>query len=78
VHGSMAKQTVADQLADIFARAGVKHLYGVVGGGTGAEAQISGSLTACAGSCGPGFRPADPEIDKPLAMSAGMVHLPGP
>lgn len=79
---SMAKQNVAEQFVDILARAGVKHLYGVVGDSlnpvvdavrrnpaidwihvrheetaafaAGAEAQITGRLAACAGSCGPG------------------------
>ncbi|KUN40256.1 pyruvate dehydrogenase [Streptomyces longwoodensis] len=78
----MAKQNVAEQFVDILTRAGVKHLYGVVGDSlnpvvdavrrhrgidwihvrheetaafaAGAEAQITGRLAACAGSCGPG------------------------
>src|SRR6478609_8370335 len=78
----MAKQNVAEQFVDILARAGVRHMYGVVGDSlnpvvdaihrnsaidwiqvrheetaafaAGAEAQITGRLAACAGSCGPG------------------------
>ncbi|MGW5200845.1 pyruvate dehydrogenase [Streptomyces spiralis] len=78
----MAKQNVAEQFVDILVRAGVRHLYGVVGDSlnpvvdavrrnaaidwitvrheetaafaAGAEAQITGRLAACAGSCGPG------------------------
>ena len=82
MHGSMAKQNVAEQFVDILVKAGVKRLYGVVGDSlnpvvdavrrnsaidwvhvrheetaafaAGAEAQITGTLAACAGSCGPG------------------------
>lgn len=82
MHGSMAKQNVAEQFVDILVRAGVNRLYGVVGDSlnpvvdairrnsaidwihvrheetaafaAGAEAQITGKLAACAGSCGPG------------------------
>jgi pyruvate dehydrogenase (quinone) len=78
----MAKQTVAEQLVDVLARAGVQRIYGVVGDSlnpvvdavrrnrslewvhvrheetaafaAGAEAQLTGRLAACAGSCGPG------------------------
>jgi pyruvate dehydrogenase (quinone) len=74
--------TVAEQLVDTLARAGVRQVYGVVGdslnpvtdairrGGSirwvdvrheetgafaaGAEAQLTGNLAVCAGSCGPG------------------------
>ncbi|HSA48718.1 MAG TPA: pyruvate dehydrogenase [Yinghuangia sp.] len=78
----MAKQTVAEQYVDLLARAGVRHVFGVVGDSlnpvvdairrsgavdwvqvrheeaaafaAGAEAQLTGRLAACAGSCGPG------------------------
>src|SRR5437868_10984776 len=77
----MAK-TVADQLAEILAAAGVKRIYGIVGDSlngltdslrrqgkiewvhvrheevaafaAGAEAQLTGELAVCAGSCRPG------------------------
>src|SRR3954449_7618606 len=77
----MAK-TVADQLAETLAAAGVKRMYGIVGDSlngltdalrrqrkiewvhvrheevaafaAGAEAHLTGDLTVCAGSCGPG------------------------
>src|SRR6516164_11309326 len=75
-------QTVADQMVETLAAAGVKRIYGIVGdslngltdsvrrhGGiewlhvrheevaafaAGAEADVTGSLAVCAGSCGPG------------------------
>jgi len=78
----MTHQTVADELVDTLARAGVERVYGIVGDSlnpitdairrsgeltwvhvrheetaafaAGAEAQLTGRLTACAGSCGPG------------------------
>jgi thiamine pyrophosphate-dependent acetolactate synthase large subunit-like protein len=50
----MAKQKVADQFADIRARAGVKRRYGIVGDSpAGAEARAAGKPTACAGSLAP-------------------------
>ena len=77
----MAK-TVADQLAEILASAGVKRIYGIVGDSlngitdairrqrkiawvhvrheevaafaAGAEAHLTGEISVCAGSCGPG------------------------
>jgi pyruvate dehydrogenase (quinone) len=78
----MAHRTVAEELVDMLATAGVERVYGVVGDSlnpvtdairrsrklawvhvrheeagafaAGAEAQLSGRLAACAGSCGPG------------------------
>jgi len=78
----MARRTVAEELVDMLAKAGVERVYGVVGDSlnpvtdairrirklawvnvrheeagafaAGAEAQLSGRLAACAGSCGPG------------------------
>jgi len=78
----MGEQTVAEQYVDLLARAGVQHIYGVVGDSlnpvvdavrrydgmewiqvrheevaafaASAEAQLTGRLAACAGSCGPG------------------------
>jgi pyruvate dehydrogenase (quinone) len=78
----MAYQTIADELVDLLAKAGVQRIYGIVGDSlnpitdavrrsgkiqwvhvrheevgafaAGAEAQLSGKLAACAGSCGPG------------------------
>src|SRR3954451_19361373 len=78
---SMTK-TVADQIAEALAAAGVKRVYGIVGDSlngltdairrqakiewihvrheevaafaAGAEAHLTGELTVCAGSCGPG------------------------
>jgi pyruvate dehydrogenase (quinone) len=75
-------RTIADQLVDTLAGAGVERIYGIVGDSlnpitdairrdgriqwvhvrheeaaafaAGAEAQLSGKLVACAGSCGPG------------------------
>jgi pyruvate dehydrogenase (quinone) len=75
-------RTVAEQLVDALARAGVQRIYGVVGDSlnpvtdalrrgskiqwihvrheetgafaAGAEAQLTGELAVCAGSCGPG------------------------
>src|SRR5712671_225716 len=75
-------RTIADQLVDTLARAGVERICGIVGDSlnpitdairrdgriqwvhvrheeaaafaAGAEAQLSGKLVACAGSCGPG------------------------
>jgi pyruvate dehydrogenase (quinone) len=75
-------RTVADQLAETLAAAGVKRIYGIVGDSlngltdavrrqpwmewvhvrneeagafaAGAEAHLTGQLTVCAGSCGPG------------------------
>lgn len=75
-------KSVADQIVETLAAAGVKRVYGVVGDSlnalteslrrqreiewvatrheevaafaAGAEAQVSGELTVCAGSCGPG------------------------
>jgi pyruvate dehydrogenase (quinone) len=75
-------RTVADQTAEVLARAGVERIYGVVGDSlnglidalrrqdkirwipvrheeaaafaAGAEAQATGKLAVCAGSCGPG------------------------
>src|SRR6202045_3992229 len=75
-------QTVADQMVEVLAAAGVQRVYGVVGdslngftdamrrrGGmqwlhvrheevaafaAGADAQVTGKLAVCAGSCGPG------------------------
>jgi pyruvate dehydrogenase (quinone) len=74
-------RTVAEHLVDSLTRAGVQHIYGIVGDslnpGTdahrrsgkirwvdvcheetaafaaGAEAQLTGNLAVCAGSCGP-------------------------
>ena len=78
----MAHRTVAEELVEMLAKAGVERVYGVVGDSlnpvtdairrsgklawvhvrheeagafaAGAEAQLSGRLAACAGSCGPG------------------------
>src|SRR2546427_9249070 len=78
----MAHPTVAEELVETLARAGVERIYGVVGDSlnpvtdairrsgklkwvhvrheetaafaAGAEAQLTGRLAACAGSCGPG------------------------
>jgi pyruvate dehydrogenase (quinone) len=78
----MAHPTVADQLVETLAQAGVERIYGIVGDSlnpvtdairrsgklawvrvrheetaafaAGAEAQLTGRLAACAGSCGPG------------------------
>jgi pyruvate dehydrogenase (quinone) len=78
----MAHRTVAEELVDHLANAGVERIYGIVGDSlnpvtdavrrsgklqwvhvrheevgafaAGAEAQLSGKLVACAGSCGPG------------------------
>src|SRR6267378_5229707 len=78
----MAKKTVAAQLVDVLAEAGVRRIYGVAGDSlngitdsirkskqlewahmrheevaafaAGAEAQMTGTLAVCAGSCGPG------------------------
>src|SRR5712675_2801208 len=75
-------RTIADQVVDTLAQAGVERIYGIVGDSlnpitdairrdgriqwvhvrheeaaafaAGAEAQLSGKLVACAGSCGPG------------------------
>lgn len=75
-------RTVADELVEILAQAGVQRIYGLVGDSlnpvsdalhrsgrirwihvrheetaafaAGAEAQLSGNLAVCAGSCGPG------------------------
>ena len=75
-------RTVAEQLVETLAQAGVQRIYGLVGDGlnpvtdalhrsgkiewihvrheetaafaSGAEAQLTGKLAVCAGSCGPG------------------------
>src|ERR1700730_16133305 len=75
-------RTIAEELVDVLAQAGVKRIYGIVGDSlnpitdairrsgkiqwvhvrheetaafaAGAEAQLTGRLAVCAGSCGPG------------------------